>query len=74
MGNANKNEHPGEDQGNAIENETREAASPLGGSPKGEFDDEGRLIPSGTEPGVTEEESTLAEEYADGGPPAPRKF
>jgi hypothetical protein len=74
MANANENEHPGEDQGNAIENETREAASPVGGSPKGEFDDEGRLIPSGSEPGVTEEESKLAEEHADGGSPVGKKF
>jgi len=58
MPNANEKKQPGKDQGNAIENETREADSLEAESPDG---------------GVTAEESMLAEEYPDGGAPARKK-
>lgn len=57
MPNANEKKRPGKDQGNAIENETREPESREAESPEG----------------VTAEESTLAEEYPNGGDPARKK-
>jgi hypothetical protein len=57
MPNANEKKQPGKDQGNAIEDETREPESREAESPEG----------------VTAEESTLAEEYPDGGEPARKK-
>jgi hypothetical protein len=58
MPNAKEKKQPGKDQGNAIENETREPESREAESPDG---------------GVTAEESMLAEEYPDGGEPARKK-
>jgi hypothetical protein len=58
MPSANEKKQPGKDQGNAIENETRESESREAESP---------------EDGVTAEESTLAEEYPDGVDPARKK-
>ena len=62
MPNANQKKRPGRDQGNAIENE-------IG------FDDEGRpMRPSEVETEVTEEESKLAAEHADGGESGGKKY
>ena len=58
MTNARTKKQPASDQGNAIENETRDADSP---------DDE-------SDEGVTEEESTLYEHYPDGGESGGKKF
>jgi hypothetical protein len=61
MPNSNQKQHPGADQGNAIENE-------------GGFDDEGRpLHPSEIEPEVSEEDSKLAADHPDGGDPSARR-
>jgi|RhiMethySRZTD1v2_1073278.scaffolds.fasta_scaffold5348058_1 hypothetical protein len=58
MTNANTKKQPAPDQGNAIENETRDADSP---------EDE-------SDEGVTEQESTLYEDYPDGGESGGKKF
>lgn len=59
MPKAHAKRRPGRDQGNAIENETREAES---------RERESR------ERGVTEEESTLADEYPGGGESGGKKY
>jgi hypothetical protein len=59
MTNTDGKKQPGTDQGNAIENETREFRAPGG--------------ESDNEPVVTEEDSKLAEEYPDGGDPCGTK-
>ena len=63
-------------QGNAVENETREAES--FDEESAGFDDEGRLVKRPEdepedEPKVSEEESKLAEEFPDGESPG-RKY
>ena len=66
MTNTDGEQQPGTDQGNAIENETREFKSPGG---EGSDGDRRSVKPSEAEAIVTEEEAMLAEEYADGGAP-----
>ena len=70
MQKANEKQRPGRDQGNAIENETCDVAChEEAESRKAEsVDDES------AEGVVTEEESTLAENFPDGGEPAGKKF
>lgn len=64
---------PGAEQGNAIENETREAES-FDEASAG-FDDEGRLVKQpADEPEVSEEESKLAEYYPGGSDSPGRKY
>jgi hypothetical protein len=59
----------GRDQGNAIENETREADARDAASRDRDAIEE--IIRRNAKPEVTEEESTLAEEHRDGGEPSP---
>jgi hypothetical protein len=70
MTNTDGKQQAGTDQGNAIDNETREFRSPGGGSGDGE---RRSAKPSENEAIVTEEETMLAEEYADGGDPCGQK-
>ena len=58
MPNAKQKKHPGADQGNAIENETREPEPFERESPEG----------------VTEEDSKLAADHPDGGESAGKKY
>jgi hypothetical protein len=62
MPNTNEKKQPGRDQGNAIENETRET------------DPIEEIIRRNADPRVSEEDSKLAEEYADGGAPGGKKY
>ena len=72
MANTDEKKQGGSDQGNAIENETREAG---GASVESEIeieieevdDDSQPVKPWGGEPVVTEEDSKLAEEHGYGG-------
>ena len=70
MTNADGKEQLGTDQGNAIENQTREFKSP---GCEGGDDDRRSVMPSENEASVTEEEALLAEEYPDGGDPCVRR-
>jgi hypothetical protein len=62
MANTNGTKQAGRDQGNAIENETRET------------DPIEEIIRRNAEPSVSEEESRLAEEHPDGGAPGGKKY
>ena len=73
MGNTDEKKQGGADQGNAIENETREA----GGVPVEieEVDDDDQPVkPWEREPVVTEEDSKLAEEHGYGGESRGKKY
>jgi hypothetical protein len=62
MPNANEKKQHGPDQGNAIENETRET------------DPIDEIIRRHAESSVSEEDSKLAEEHPDGGAPGGKKY
>ena len=72
MANTDGKQQGGRDQGNAIENETREADSREANSRDGDAIEE--IIRRNAKREVTEEESTLAEEYRDGGEPVRKKY
>jgi len=62
MANTDGKKQAGRDQGNAIENETRES------------DPIEEIIRRNAEPSVSEEESRLGEEHPDGGAPGGKKY
>ena len=62
MSNTNEKKQAGMDPGNAIENETRET------------DPIEEIIRRHAEPSVRQEDSTLAEDSADGGAPGGKKY
>ena len=67
MAKTNDENEAGTDQGNAIENETRETDS-------GKADPIEEIIRRNAKPEVSEEESKLAEEFPDGGESGGKKY
>jgi len=67
MAKTNEDNQSGNDQGNAIENETREADS-------SKSDPIEEIIRRNAKPEVSEEESTPAEQYRDGGESGGKKY